>query len=192
MSSVPIRDPSGATVSLTVIRQEELEAASEAGGVVPRQIECDGWSATAQWKRGMRLEIGRVIHAISRRSRDLQGLRARIDERRTAANTLKAMPCGFDHAITDARDIAADAMARDRAAMTVAVLVDRAGVIADAAPGWGGVPCENHQNVQPRLAFGLEGAAGLPRISLDGPGRLISKPSWKAAGLMSLPLFRNQ
>lgn len=121
-----LRDPGGATVALTVVRHDELEAASDAGGVVPRQIERHAWSATPQWKRGMRVEIGRVIHALARRSRHLQGLRERIEKRRIVAEALREMPCGFDHANAEARDIAAGAMARilklllpDREAMLV-------------------------------------------------------------------------
>src|SRR6185437_10862600 len=56
--------------------------------------------------------IGRVIHALARRSRHLQGLRAQIEKRRVVAEALSAMPCGFDHANAEARDIASGAMAR--------------------------------------------------------------------------------
>lgn len=103
-----LSDKNGAVVALTVVRQEELETARKDGGVNSELIERDGWTASPQWKRWMRVEVARVVHAVATQDKDvpcdLDALRRAQDERAANAAAIAALPCGFDPTNQEARD----------------------------------------------------------------------------------------
>lgn len=103
-----LRDRDDRTVALPLVTQDELERAVKQGRVDARHVDREGWSRSAQWKRRMQVEVGRLIQKIAKGKIhcDLSMLRRLQKERAATAAEIATRPCGFDHRNKEARKLA--------------------------------------------------------------------------------------
>lgn len=113
-------DQDGNVVALTTLTHDELETAAKDGGIATevgglgrKALERKGWAVAPQWRRWMRVDVARLIHAVGTGAIacDLQKIRRDIDRRENAMRRIEAMPCGFDHRNREARKLVEEEIA---------------------------------------------------------------------------------